>query len=314
MPIKVKEVSLNESKLDNKKRSGIWRDRHLYFMLVPFLLFYILFLYMPMFGLQIAFKDYSVFKGIQGSDWVGFENFVSFFKGPFFVRTLRNTILLNFYNILFGFPIPIVIAILLNDLKNRRFRSFVQTSLYLPHFISVVVVAGLVVNFLSPAGIVNIIIQRLGGENVYFMTKPEWFRFVYNFMLIWKESGFSAIIYISALCSISPELYEASKIDGAGKWKQIVHVTIPGIMPTVVTMFIIRIGNILNVGYETVILLYNPSIYETSDVISTYVFRAGMIEQNYGLATAVGLLNGVVALVLVLITNTITKKTLDTGL
>lgn len=291
------------------------RDRFFYIMLIPFIIWYIVFAYKPMYGLQIAFKDFSVFKGIAASPWVGFEHFVTFFQGPYFLRTIKNTLLISLYSIVWGFPAPIILALLLNEIRNVRFKKIVQTFTYLPHFISIVVVAGIVTNFLAPSnGLVNIMLDKLGMDKIYFLTIPEYFRTIFVSMNVWKEVGFGAILYIAALSAINQELYEAAVIDGANKWKQILHVTLPGLLPTIMIMFILRIGNILDVGYEALILLYQPATYETADVISTYMYRSGIKEGNYDLTTAVGLFNSVIGLLLVIGANKLSKKYTETGL
>ncbi|WP_327205328.1 ABC transporter permease [Paenibacillus sp. Root444D2] len=297
-------------------RKHVVQEWRLYLLLIPFLAWYVLFMYKPMYGLQIAFKDFSLFKGIEGSTWVGLEHFKQFFNGPYFWRTLKNTLLLSLYQLIFAFPAPIVLALLLNEVRNRLFQKFVQTFTYLPHFISIVVVAGIVTNFLAPStGIVNSILQLLGGEKLYFLTKPEYFRTIYIiFMDIWKEMGFGAIVYIAALAGVNPALYEAAKIDGAGRFQIIWNVTLPSIIPTIAIMLILKIGQLMEVGYESIILLYQPSTYETADVISTYVYRSGLQEGQYDLATAAGLFNASVSLLLVIMANRLSKKLTDTGL
>lgn len=293
----------------------VMRDKYLYAMLVPFIIYYLLFYYKPFGGLAMAFQDYKPFLGIEGSKWVGFDNFITFFTGPYFWRLLRNTVLLNVFNLIFAFPIPIILAILFNEMRHKFFRTAVQTISYMPHFISTVVIAGLVVNFLSPSsGIVNTFLEMFGREPVYFLTKPEYFRAIYIIQGIWAGAGFGSIIYYSALCSIDAELYEAATIDGAGRWKQTLHITLPGLLPTIGIMLILQIGNLLNVGYEMIILLYLPVTYETSDVISTFVYRAGIESANYSMSTAVGLFNGVVSLILVLTANQISKKISDVNI
>ncbi|MDF2922191.1 MAG: sugar transporter permease [Paenibacillaceae bacterium] len=295
--------------------ASLVRDRFFYLLLIPFILWYLLFAYKPMYGLQIAFKDFSVYKGIAASPWVGFENFITFFQSPYFVRTLVNTLLISLYSLAWGFPAPIILALLLNEVRHVFFKKAVQTLTYLPHFISVVVVAGIVTNILAPTnGLVNIMLAKLGLEKIYFLVVPEYFRTILISMNIWKETGFGAILYIAALSGINPELYEAAVIDGANKWKQIWHVTLPGILPTIMIMLILRIGNILDVGYEAIILLYQPATYETADVISTYMYRAGIKEGQYDLTTAVGLFNSAVGLVLVIAANKLSKKFTESGL
>ncbi|WP_309119022.1 ABC transporter permease subunit [Paenibacillus sp.] len=291
------------------------RDRRLYFMLIPFVLWYIVFLYKPMYGLVIAFKDYSVFRGIADSPWVGFENFQLFFNSPYFSRTLINTVMISFYSLIFAFPAPIILALLLNEVRNRVFKRWVQTLTYLPHFISVVVVAGIVTNFLAPTtGIVNHFIALFGGERQYFLVNPDYFRTIFIGMGIWKDVGFNAIIYLAALSAVNPELYEAAVIDGANRWKQTLHITLPGIWPTVSIMLILAIGNLLDVSYETIILLYQPATYATADVISTYVYRSGIQEMKYGLSVAVGLFNSLVGFILIIAANRLSNKLTQNGL
>lgn len=287
----------------------------LYLMLVPIILFFVLFLYKPMPGLIIAFKKFSPFKGIADSPFIGFDHFIEFFKSPYAFRVIGNTLTISSISLLFGFPMPIIFALLLNELRAKKFRGLVQTVSYVPHFISVVVVCGLVVNFLSPTtGIVNSVLELLGIDRVYFLSKPEWFVPIYTLMNIWKSTGYSAIIYIAALTGIPEDLYEAATVDGAGRWQQMLHITLPSLLPTIVIMLLINLGNILNVGYEAIILLYNPGIFETSDVISTYIYRVGISEGRYDYATAVGLVNSVVAFILVVSANKISNKLTDTGL
>lgn len=291
------------------------RDKLLYLLLILPITVYALFYYKPMFGLQIAFKNYNVFQGISESPWVGFEHFKTFFTSPFFGRTLKNTLMLSLYNMLFAFPAPIILALMFNEVQKIKFKKFVQTCTYIPHFISVVIVASLVTSFLSPSsGVINTIISAFGGEKVYFLTKPEYFRTIYTVMGIWQGTGFNSIVYLSVITAIDTSLYEAAMIDGANKWKQITNVTIPSILPTIVMMFIMRLGNILNVGYESIILLYQPATYETADTIGTYIYRVGLENSQYSLATAVGLVNGVVGLLLVILSNTISKRVTEYGL
>lgn len=288
----------------------------LYLLLIPFITWYILFQYKPMMGLIIAFQDYSVFKGIAGSEFVGFKNFIDFFGGDYFWRTFRNTLLIGVYGLIFAFPAPILLALLLNEVKNKYFRSTVQTLTYLPYFVSTVVVVGIVINFLSPStGVVNMFIEKLGFERIYFLTQPEYFRTIYILtMEIWKTIGYTAIVYIAAIAGVNPSLYEAATMDGASRIKQMFHITIPSILPTIMIMLILNIGNILSVGYEAIILLYQPSTYETADVISTYVYRAGLQNGQYDIATVADLFNAVVGLILVLGANKLSKKLTNNGL
>lgn len=299
----------------NKFLKNIYRDRYLYLLIAPMIVWLILFKYRPLYGLQIAFKDYSLFKGIEGSPWVGLQNFYDFFNGPYFLKTLKNTFILNFMVLIISFPIPIILALLINEIKSNNFKKVVQTATYLPHFISAVVVAGIVINMLGPSsGVINIIIEKLGFEKVYFLTKPEYFRGIFTTMEIWQESGFNSIVFLAALSGIDQELYEAARVDGANKWKQIINVTIPGILPAIMIMLIIKVGNILNLSFEKIILLYQPATYETADVLSTYVYRTGLVDANYSLGAAVGLFEAVIAFVLVFGANRISRKFTETSL
>lgn len=314
MKAKERDVSLKRKPF-KKVMSQIYTDRQLYIMLIPFLLFYALFVYKPMWGLQVAFKDYNIFKGMSGSEWVGFKNFQAVFGNPYFFRILRNTLLISFYSLVFSFPMPIILALLLNEVRNKKFKGTIQTFTYLPYFISAVVVCGMVTSFLSPStGIVNIILDKLGFDKVYFLSKPQYFRTIFILQGIWQNTGYSSIVYIAALGGIDMELYDAAKVDGCGRWKQMLHVTLPGLLPTIVTLFIINVGNVLNVNYEKIILLYQPATYETADVINSYVYRLGIEQSNYGVSTAMGLFNSAVGFVLVYIANKMSNKINGTGL
>lgn len=295
--------------------TDMYRDRLLYLLLIPFLLWFLVFKYLPMWGIQIAFKDFSLFRGISGSDWIGLEHFVEFISSEYFLRVFKNTIVISLYGLLICFPAQIILAIMINEVTHAKFKKTVQTLTYLPHFVSVVVVAGIVTTFLSPSsGLFNIILDKLGMEKIYFLTNPNYFRGIYTTMNLWKETGFASIVFIAAIAGIDTQLYEAAKMDGANKFKRIIHVTLPGILPTIVVMLIMKIGNLLSVGYESIILLYQPATYEKADVISTYVYRSGLIEGRYDFATAVGLFNSIVALVLVISANKISRKVTETSL
>lgn len=285
----------------------------LYLLIVPFILWYALFMYKPMYGLQIGFKEYDILTGITESPWIGVAHFAEFLKDEFFWRAFRNTIMISAYDLLFGFPAPIILALLLNEVKNVKFKKTVQTITYLPHFISIVVIAGLVTNFLAPSGLVNNLIEMFGGERVYFLIKPEYFRGIFTAMNIFKGVGFGAVIYIAALAGVDPQLYEAASIDGAGKMRQLWNVTLPSIKPTIVVMLILKIGQLMSVSYEAILLLYQPATYSTGDVISTYVYRSGMIEGRYDFATAVGLTNSIIAFILVFVSNKVSKKFAETS-
>ncbi len=310
--VEMTKEHIKQNQKFNKKR--FLADYQLYLMVLPFMLYFLIFAYKPMIGLKIAFQDYSIFKG-NASPWVGFDNFTKFFSTPYFGRILRNTLMISGYSLIFSFPAPIILALLLNEVRSKRYKTFVQTATYLPHFVSAVVVCGMVTNFLAPtSGIVNIVLNKLGFESVYFLSKPEYFRTIFIAQGIWQGTGYSSIVYLAALGGIDMELYEAAQIDGCNRWKQTLHVTLPGLLPTIVTLFIISVGNILNVGYEKIILLYQPATYETADVINTYVYRMGIEGSDYGLSTAVGLFNSVVNFLFVAIANTISNKVNGMGL
>ena len=296
----------------------IYRDRYLLLMMVPFLLWYVFFYYMPMSGILMAFKDYSPFKGLADSEWVGFKHFVEFFtENPYAWRLIRNTLLINIYSLIFTFPLPIILAILFNELRSKSYKTMVQTISYMPHFISSVVVAGIVVTMLSPsAGIVNQLLEKIGLQKIYFLTKPEYFRTIFISMGAWMGTGFSSIIYTSAICSIDESLYEAAKIDGASRFQRLWHITLPGLIPTIAIMLLTRVGSLLEVGSDTIILLYQPITFETADVISTYNLRMGLqsADPQFSSATAIGLMNSVISLILVVGANYVSKRTTEAGL
>lgn len=290
------------------------RNRSLYLMIIPVLIFFILFHYKPMYGAIIAFKDYTPALGIAESPWIGWDNFTRFFSSVYFGRLIRNTILLSFYSLLFGFPAPIILALLLNEVKNKKFKGLTQTVTYLPHFISMIVVTGMLVDFSMTSGLFNDIIELFGGERSPLLQNPDLYRTIYVASGIWQEIGWGSIIYLSALSGVDSQLYEAAQIDGAGKWKQLIHVTLPGIAPTIIIMFILKMGTLMNMGYEKTILLYNPATYETADIISSYIYRIGLLEQDWSYSTAIGLFNSVINLGLLLITNKIARKCGETSL
>lgn len=290
------------------------RNRSLYLLMLPVLLFFIFFHYKPMYGALIAFQDYNPRKGIWSSDWVGFAQFIRFFQSPYFWRLLRNTIMLSVYGIIFGFPAPIILALLLNELKARKFKKTVQSITYLPHFISLVVVTGIIKDFTQSTGLINDIIVLLGGVRSSLIQNPDLYRTIYIVSDIWQQVGWGSIIYLSALAGVDQQLYEAASIDGAGKWKQMIHVTLPGITPTIVIMLIMRMGQLLGTGYEKTILLYNEATYETADVIASYIYRVGILERNWSYSTAIGLFNSGINLLLLIITNKVSRKVSETSL
>ncbi|TBL75016.1 sugar ABC transporter permease [Paenibacillus thalictri] len=282
-------------------------------MIVP-MVYFVIFKYGPMLGLLIAFKDYNVFQGIWKSEWVGTKYFQQFLWDPYFWKLVRNTVLMNIYLIIFFFPAPIILALLLNEMKHKLFKKFVQTVSYLPHFLSTVVICGMIVNFLTNEGLVNRILGGLGLERVQFLMLPEWFRTIYVSSEIWQGLGWGAIIYLAALTSIDPQLYEAATMDGASRWKQALHVTIPGIAPVITIMFLLNLGNIMSIGYEKILLLYTGPTYETADVISTYVYRRGLVGSDFGFATAVELFQSVIVVIFVVSANYISRKVGETSL
>lgn len=294
---------------------SIMRNRYLYLMFLPVFIYYVVFKYIPMFGVVIAFKDYNLFRGIQESPWVGFRYFMQFFESVYFGRLLRNTLMINLYDIVFGFPAPIILALLLNEVNVKFFKRTIQTISYLPHFISTVIIVSMVVNFLSPStGLINNIIESLGGHRIFFLSEAKYFWTIFTSMNIWKGIGWGSIIYLASMSGIDPTLYEAAIVDGAGRWRQTWSITLPSISPTIIILFILKIGNLLEVGYESIILMYNPRIYETADVISSYVYRRGLIDADYSFATAVGLFQSLIALVLIFAANKLSQKYSDTSL
>ncbi|SFB49788.1 carbohydrate ABC transporter membrane protein 1, CUT1 family (TC 3.A.1.1.-) [Cohnella sp. OV330] len=289
-------------------------NKYIYIMLVPVVAYYVLFYYVPMYGLQIAFKDYTPGLGMWGSDWVGFRYFHDFFNSYYFWRLLRNTLLLSFYELLFGFPASIVLALLLNELRSSRLKRFVQTVTYMPHFISLVVVAGMLVDFLARDGLINNVLSWFGAEPIAFLRESGWFRTIFISSNVWQSVGWGSIIYLSAMSGIDPSLYEASRVDGASRWRQTLSVTLPGIMPTVVILLILQIGHFMSVGTDKILLLYNSSTYETADVIGTFVYRKGILESNFSYSSAVGLFNALINFTLLVLANAISRRTSENKL
>ena len=304
----------------NRSRCGrlmrrIWAGRYLYLMFLPVFLYYVIFRYGPMLGLSIAVKDFNAYLGFDKSPWVGFKYFQQFFNSIYLWRLVRNTLLINLYDLVFNFPAAIILALLLNEVQNRRFKKTVQTITYMPYFISSVVIASMVVQFLSPStGIVNNIIAAFGGERQYFMTQPESFRTIYTIMNLWKNVGWNSIIFLAAISGINGDLYEACRVDGGGHLRQTWHITLPGIAGTIVVLLIMRLGHVLDAGYETILLLQSTPIYETSDVIGTYVYRRGLKGGEYSYATAVGMFQSVIGFAMVIIANWLSRRYSDTSL
>ena len=293
----------------------VWSGRYLYLMFLPVFVYYMLFRYAPMVGLVIAFKDFNAFLGFSRSPWVGFKFFSQFFRSIYLWRLVRNTLLINLYDLVFNFPAAIVLALLLNEVQNRRFKKTAQTITYLPYFVSSVVIASMVVQFLSPSsGIVNHLIASLGGERQYFLTQPGAFRPIFTLMNLWKNIGWNSIIFLAAISGINGELYEACMIDGGGYLRRMWHVTLPGIAGTVVVLVIMRLGHVMDAGYETILLLQNNANLETSDVIGTYVYRRGLRGGEYSYATAVGMFQSVIGFAMVILANFLSRRYSETRL
>ncbi len=289
-------------------------NRELYLLFIPVLAFYVLFHYAPMYGAVIAFKDFKPALGIGGSQWVGMKHFNSFFSSYYFGTLLRNTLVLSLANLVFGFPIPIILALLINELRSRRFARTVQTISYMPHFVSMVVICGMVREFTQSTGLVTALLSYVGFEKQTMLNNPSYYVPIYVISGIWQEAGWGSIIYLSALASVDRELYEAAEIDGAGRWKRTLYVTLPSILPTIVIMFIMRTGRLMSIGAEKTILLYNPGIYDTADIISSYVYRRGIAGTDWSFSTAAGLFNSVVNFVLVIGVNTLSRRLTGSGL
>lgn len=286
-------------------------DKWLYVLALPGILYFLVFRYIPIYGVTIAFKNYSIYKGYFESEWVGLANFVKLFGQFGFQRALRNTLIISFYKLVVGFPAPIILALLLNEVRHALYKKTVQTTLFLPHFISWVIIAGLLYALLSPySGVVKALGEKLGyeGRLVDLMASKQYFRGVIVVSELWRNAGFGAIIYIATIATIDPQLYEAATVDGAGRWRQLWHITLPGIRTTLVILLILRVGRIMNVGFEQIFAMYNPMVYEVSEVLETYVYKIGIFEAKYSLATATGFFKSTVGLGLVLLTNTIAKR------
>jgi len=316
-----RNLNSNNSRIQ-KNQKNLWQvikkdfimRKQVYLLALPVISYYFIFHYWPMYGAIIAFKNYSPSRGILESPWVGFEHFKTFFNSYYFLRVVRNTLLINLYDLIFGFPAPIIFALLLNEVRNDLFKRSIQTVTYIPHFISVIVICGMIVDFLSKKGLVNNIIEFFGGNAISFLIEPKWFRTIYVGSGIWQNLGWGSIVYLSALTGINPNLYEAARIDGAGRFKQVIHVTLPGIVPTIIILLILRIGNMMSLGFEKIILLYNPNTYETADVISSFVYRKGLLEMNYSYSSAVGLFNSVVNFILLISANKLSRMLSETSL
>ena len=285
----------------------------LYLLVLPVIAYYLIFHYGPMFGIIIAFKNFKPNLGIFGSPWTteyGFHHFLSFFRSMYFERTVRNTLLLSLYSLLFGFPAPIILALMMNGVKNQLFKRSVQTLTYFPHFISTVVICGMVRQFTLSTGLFN----QMFGTSIPFLSYPQYFRTIYVASGIWQGVGWDSIIYLAAITGVDPQLHEAAALDGAGRFKRVWHITLPGIRSTIVILLIMRIGGMMSVGSEKILLLYNEGIYETADVISTYTYRRGLLKGDYSFSTAVSFFNSVINFTLVMTANTVSRKVTETSL
>lgn len=296
------------------KFKKIFSNYQLYLFLLPALIYFIVFHYLPMYGILIAFKDFVATKGIMGSPWVGFKHFERFFDSFQFWTLIKNTLGLSVVQLIVGFPLPIFLALMLNQIRSEKYKRFVQTVVYAPHFISVVVLAGMIFVFFSNNGLINNIILLFGGDPISFMAKPEWFKPLYIASGVWQETGWAAIIYLAALAGVSPELHEAAVMDGANKWQRIFHVDIPAIMPTAVILLILSVGGIMNIGFEKAYLLQTPMNQPSAEIIPTYVYKMGLQQAQYSFAAAVGLFNAVINLILLVAVNKFAKKLSGTGL
>ena len=292
----------------------IKKNKMVYLMILPVLIYYILFHYKPMYGIIIAFQNYRPRQGVFGSEWVGLKHFRDFFGGYYFWRLLGNTLKLSFATLLIGFPIPIILALLINELRSKKFSKLVQTITYMPHFVSMVVLCSMIRQFVGSDGFITGFFTMFGYDGSNMLSKGSLWIPIYVISNIWQGAGWGSIVYLAALTSIDSELYDAAKVDGANRWKQTIHVTIPAILPTIIIMLIMRVGQIMGVGYEKTILLYNEGIYDVADIISTYVYRMGLLNREFSFSTAVGLFNSVVNFILVILANQISKKTTQTSL
>lgn len=295
-------------------RTALRRDWQLYSLAVLPLLFFAVFRYVPMLGNVIAFRKFRAGGNIFGDEWVGFRYVEMFLNDPTFWNVFRNTFVIGSLTLLFCFPLPIVLALLLNELRSTVFKRFVQSVSYLPHFLSIVIIAGMVIQLVSLEGTINQIVKAVGGDAVPFLQQPEWFRTIYVSSEVWQTVGWGTILYLAALTTVDESLYEAARIDGANRWKQTWHVTLPGIRPTMVTLLILNIGTFMAVGFEKILLLYNPLTYPTADVISTYLYRVGLVSNNFSYAAAIGLFESIIGLTLILSANAISKRAVGASL
>lgn len=297
------------SSLLKRNAKAYWKNRYLFLLFIPAIIYYILFRYKPMYGILLAFKDYRFKLGIWGSPWIGLDIFKDLFRTQGFWEVFRNTVIISFYKLLFGFPAPIILALLLNEVGSLLFKRVIQTISYMPYFISWVVLSGIFIDMLSPStGPVNHLLKLITGKPLYFLGDPAYFRGTLVALSVWKGVGWGAIIYLAALAGVNPELYEAAYIDGANRWNQMIYITLPSLLPVITILFILNVGSIVEDDFDQIFNLYNPTVFSVGDVLSTYTYRRGLTEMQYSFATAVGLFQNVLAFILVLVTNKISKK------
>lgn len=304
------ETGVNFNKLGKK----LWRQRNIILMVLPGLLAVFVLCYFPMYGVLIAFKDYSPVRGIWGSEWVGFEHFIDFFRNPMAFRVLKNTLLLGVYSLLWSFPAPIILALLFNELNNKHFKKFAQTVSYFPNFISVVIIAGMLTEFCSREGLINQIVTAFGGEAHLYLLDPKYFRTIFISSGIWQSVGFGTIIFLAAISGIDPTLYDVASIDGAGRWQRMLNITLPALKPTTVIVLIFSISGILGSDFQKIILLYTPDTYSVADVIGSYTYREGILGARFEYTTAIGLFMSFISFVLITLANAISRKVSETSL
>lgn len=310
-----RQQTLYKPNISRKRWQKVWRNWQLYLFIAPAFLYFLIFHYGPMYGIQIAFKNYNPVRGVFGSPWVGFDHFVRFFESYYFWDLMWNTLAISLYELAVGFPIPIILALAFNELKHKRFKKLVQTVTYAPHFISVVVMVGMVIAFLSPStGILIRFVEWMGMDAPSFLTSPAWFKTVYVLSGVWQSAGWGTIIYLAALSGVDPGLHEAAIIDGANRLQRIRHINIPVLVPTMTILLILNMGSLLGVGFEKILLMQNPLNMESSDVISTFVYRSGLENAQYSFSTAVGLFNSVINAFLLVTVNQIVRKTSENSL
>ena len=304
----------HKPKFGTRVKKDFIKNWPIYAILFPVVVYFFVFSYLPMVGISMAFQNFNIHRGFFDSPWVGFQHFIDFFNSHHFNRIIRNTFLLSLYDLLLNFPMPIIFALMLNELRHLTFKRVVQTISYMPFFISMVVIAGLIRDFFSSTGPMTEVISWLGGPSGNLLGNPDMFRGIFVGTALWQSIGFASIIYVASLASIDQELYEASRMDGASRMRQTWHITLPGIRPTITILLILRLGQLLNVGFERVILLYSPAVFETADVIGSFVYRRGLLENDFSFSTAVGLFNSVVSLVLIIAANYLARKVGETSL